>query len=99
MSWIGQLPPQELLTYDRQGNQYRFWVRYNDHNFPEPSDFTVYVSQESDWPPPNHAWYEVSIKQQADGQFQTVNMNNGKHPHLSKKGIGVALLPAVCRLL
>jgi GNAT superfamily N-acetyltransferase len=99
MSWLGRLPPQQLFTYERDGNEHEFWVHFRDHNFPEPTDFTAYVTQHREWPPANHAWYEVSVRQQPDGQLQTQYMANGGHPHLRGKGIGVALLPAIGRLL
>jgi hypothetical protein len=99
MSWLGQLPPQELFTYDRHGTEYQFSVHYSDHNFPAPTDFTAYVYQGTEWPPDDFAWYEVSVNEQTDGKLQTVNMNNNNQPHLSRKGIGVALLPAISRLV
>jgi hypothetical protein len=99
MSWLGQLPSQELFTYDRQGTEYQFSVHFSDHNFPAPTDFTAYVYQGTAWPPADFAWYEVSLKEQIDGELQTVNMDNNRHPHLSRKGIGVALLPTISRLV
>jgi hypothetical protein len=99
MSWLGQLPPQELTTYDRDGIEYQFSVHFNDHNFATPTDFTAYVFQGAEWPPTDFAWYEVSLKEQDDGELQTKNMNNNAHPYLSRKGIGIALLPVIARLL
>ena len=99
MSWLGTLPPVLLFAYDRSGREHEFWIHFDDHNFVEPSDFVAYVTIEREWPPKDQRWYAVSFKRQPDGELQTVNMENGMDPRYSKKGIGVALLPVVSRVL
>jgi hypothetical protein len=98
MSWLGDLPPRRLYTYSRNGVEHEFWIHFDDHGFAKPTEFVARVRLDREWPPRDWMSYAVSFVQ-IEGELQTINMENGKDPRYSKKGIGVALLPAVSRTL
>jgi hypothetical protein len=99
MSLLRSLTPTPLFAYDRDGLERKFWVHFDDHGFARPIDFVARVRRSAEWPPADTRCYAVSFETQPDGELQTVNMENGKDPEYSKKGIGIALLPVVSRIL